>query len=182
MTAWLKLVPSWTWLAMAWALSLALVGGAQQVRVALAQVEAAVALTKAANSATALADYKTEVSERDRKATLAALQETKRRMAAIDEVQKDAEQQLETARADAANAGSALERLKLRLEAAERRSRDAGNTITAQLSQAAEADSRVRTELLGRLGALAQLYAGVADDSRIRGLVCERSFDSLGGW
>lgn len=170
MTAWLKLVPSWAW----WALALLVVAGAQQLRVAGAQVQAADAVA-------ALADYKTEVSERDRKATLAALQETKRRMAAIDEVQKDAEQQLEAARADAADAGSALERLKLRLEAAERRSRDAGNTITAQLSQAAEADSRVRAELLGRLGALAQLYSGVADESRIRGLACERSFDSLGG-
>lgn len=170
MTAWLKLVPSWVW----WALALVAVAGVQQLRVAGAQVQAA-------GSVSALSDYKTEVSERDRKATLAALQETKRRMAAIDEVQKDAEQQLETARADAANAGGALERLKLRLEAAELRSRDAGNTITAQLSQAAEADSRVHTELLGRLGALAQLYAGVADESRVRGLACEGSFDSLGG-
>ena len=170
MTAWLKLVPSWAW----WLLALLAVAGVQQLRVAGAQVQAAGAVS-------ALADYKTEVSERDRKATLAALQETKRRMAAVDEVQKHAQEQLETARADAANAGSALERLKLRLEAAERRSRYAGNTITAQLSQAAEADSRVRTELLGRLGALAQLYAGVADESRVRGLACEGSFDSLGG-
>ncbi|MFP5422460.1 MAG: DUF2514 family protein [Gammaproteobacteria bacterium] len=170
MGAWLKLVPSWAWLSVA----LVVVGGVQQLRVAGAQVQAAGAVS-------ALADYKTEVSERDRKATLAALQETKRRMAAIDEVQKDAEEQLEIARTDAANAGSALERLKLRLEAAERRSRDAGNTITAQLSQAAEADSRVRTEVLGRLGALAQLYAAVADDRGIRGSSCERHYDSLGG-
>lgn len=170
MTAWLKLVPSWVW----WALALVAMGGVQQLRVAGAQVQAAGALS-------ALADYKTEVSERDRKATLAALQETKRRMAAIDEVQKDAEQQLETARADAASAGGALERLKLRLEAAERRSRDAGNTITAQLSQAAEADSRVRTELLGRLGALAQLYAGVADERGVAGTACERAYDGVKG-
>lgn len=181
MSAWLKLIPPWAWLAIAWALSLVLVGGGQQIRVSLAQVKAAAALASAAKSASALADYQAEVGERDRKATLAALQETKRRMTAFDEVQKDGEQKLEAARADAAAAGSALERLKLRLEAAERRSRDAGHTITAQLSQAAETDSRVRTELLGRLGALAQLYAGVADESRIRGLACEGSFDSLGG-
>lgn len=167
---WLKLVPSWAW----WLLALLAVAGVQQLRVAGAQVQSAGAVS-------ALADYITEVSERDRKATLAALQETKRRMAAVDEVQKHAQEQLETARADAANAGSALERLKLRLEAAEQRSRDAGNTITAQLSQAAEADSRVRTELLGRLGALAQLYAGVADESRVAGHACERAYDALGG-
>lgn len=181
MTAWLKLVPPWAWLAGAWALSLALVGGVQQVRVALAQVEAARALAAAEQSAGALADYKTEVSERDRKATLAALQETKRRMAAIDKVQKDAELQLETARADAANAGSALERLRQRLDIAERRSRAAGNTITSQLGKAAEADSRVRTELLGRLGALAQLYAGVADERGVAGTACERAYDGVKG-
>ena len=168
--AWLKLVPSWAW----WLLALVAVGGAQQLRVAGAQVQAAGAVAE-------LADYKTEVSERDRKATLAALQETKRRMLASEEEQQNAEQQLEAYRADAALAGSALERLQQRLAVAERRSREAGNTITAQLSQAAEADSRVRAELLGRLGALAKLYAGVADESRIAGLTCERSFDSLGG-
>ncbi|MCR4508941.1 DUF2514 domain-containing protein [Pseudomonas sp. 32.2.56] len=170
MSAWLKLVPPWAW----WALALLAVAAGQQLRVAVAQVQAAGAVT-------ALADYKAEVAERERQATLADLQETKRRMAAIDEVQKNADQQLEAARADAAAAGSALERLKLRLEAAERRSRDAGNTITAQLSQAAEADSRMRTELLGRLGALAQLYAGVADESRVAGQACERAYDVLIG-
>lgn len=53
----------------------------------------------------------------------------------------------------------------------------------ALLSQAAEAYSRVRAELLGRLGALAKLYAGAAAESRITGQACERSFDSffLGG-
>ena len=168
--AWLKLVPSWVW----WALALLAVAGLQQLRVAGAQVQAAGAVS-------ALAAYKTEVSERDQRANLAALQESKRRIAAFDKEQKHADEQLEAARADAAGAGSALERLQLRLAAAEQRSRAAGNTITAQLSQAAEADSRVRTELLGRLGALAKLYAGAADESRITGLTCERSFDSLGG-
>jgi chromosome segregation ATPase len=168
MTGWLKLVPAWAW----WVLALLAVGGVQQLRVAGAQVAAGTAITE-------LADYKTEVSERAHRATLAALQETKRRMAAIDEVQKDAEQQLETARADAAGAAAALERLQQRLAAAEQRSRNAGNAITAQLGQAAEADSRMRTELLGRLGALAQLYAGVADANRINGLACESAWAAI---
>lgn len=170
MAAWLKLVPTWAW----WLLALLAVAGVQQLRVAGAYVQAAGAVS-------ALADYKAEVAERDRRAAVAALQETKRRMAALDEVQQNAERQLEVARADAAGAAAALERLQHRLADSEQRSRAAGNSITAQLSQAAEADSRVRTELLGRLGALAQLYAGVADESRIRGLACEGSFDSLGG-
>lgn len=170
MTAWLKLVPSWAW----WALALTAVASVQQLRVAGAQVEAAGAVT-------ALADYKTEVSERDRKATLAALQETKRRMAAIDEVQKDAEQQLEAARADAAGAGAALERLQQRLTAAEQRSRAAGNTITAQLGASAEAAARVRADLLGRVGAAAGLYAGVADERGVAGTACERAYDGVKG-
>ena len=168
--AWLKLVPPLAW----WVLALLIVGVGQQLRVSGAQVEAATAVAS-------LAGYKTEVSDRDRRANLAALQESKRRIAAIDKEQKHADEQLEAARADAAGADSALERLQQRLAATEQRSRAAGNTITAQLSQAAEADSRVRTELLGRLGSLAKLYAGAADESRIAGLTCERSFDSLGG-
>nr|WP_298113876.1 DUF2514 family protein [uncultured Pseudomonas sp.] len=168
MAAWLKLVPSWAW----WVLALLAVGGVQQLRVAGAQVQAAGAVAS-------LAGYKTEVSERDRKAALAALQETKRRMAAIDEVQKDAEQQLEAARADAAGAGAALERLQQRLTAAEQRSRAAGNTITTQLGQAAESAARVRAELLGGMGKMAGLYADQADRSRIAGTACERSYDAL---
>lgn len=168
--AWLKLIPSWAY----WLLALIIAAGAQQLRIAGAQVEAAGAVT-------ALADYKTEVSERDRRATLAALQETKRRMAVSEKEQKNAEQQLQTARTDAAAAGSALERLQQRYAAAELRARAAGNTITAQLSATAEATARMRADLLGRVGALAQLYAGVADDRGIRGASCERHYDSLGG-
>ena len=170
MTAWLKLVPSWVW----WALALLAVAGVQQLRVAGAQVQAAGAVS-------ALADYKTEVSERDRKAMLAALQETKRRMLASTEEQQNAEKQLEAARADVALADSALERLQQRLTAAERRSREAGNTITAQLSAATEAEARVRADLLGRVGEAAGLYADIADDRGIRGTSCERHYDSLGG-
>lgn len=170
MSAWLKLVPPWAY----WVLALGIVAGAQQLRVAAAQSDAAGAVS-------ALADYKTDVSERDRLAAVAALQETKRRMAAIDEVTKHAEQQLEVARADAAGAGAALERLQQRLAAAEQRGRSAGNTITAQLSQASTTTARVHADLLGRLGEAAGLYAAVADESRVRGLGCEGAFDALGG-
>lgn len=170
MIALIKGLPGWVW----WLLALLIITGGQQVRVSMAQADAAQAVT-------ALAGYKAEVTERDRRAAVAALQETKRRMAALDEVQQNAERQLEVARSDAASAGSALERLKLRLAAAEQRSRDAGNSITAQLGQAAEDAARMRADLFGRLGAAAQLYADIADQRGIAGVACERAYDGLAG-
>jgi hypothetical protein len=165
---WLKLAPAWAY----WALALLIVSGGQQLRVVIAQ-------SQALKSQTDLANYKAEVSEIARRVTLANLQETKRRITAADEVQKDAEQQIELARADADRAGAALERLRKRYEGAERRSRAAGDSITDQLSAATESEARVRAELFGGLGALAGIYAGEADERGIRGRACERQYESL---
>lgn len=165
----LRGLPGWSW----WLLALVIIAGGQQVRVSMAQADAA-------QAATALADYKTEVAERDRLAAADALQETKRRIAALDEVQQNAEQQLEVARTDAADAAAALERLQQRLADAEQRSRAAGNSITAQLSQAADTTARVRADLLGWIGEAAGLYAAVADQRGIAGSSCELAFDALG--
>jgi chromosome segregation ATPase len=163
-----KLLPAWAY----WALAVLLVLGVQQIRVTAAHMQASAAITE-------LATYRAEVSEMARRVTLAALHETQRRELARDEVQKDAEQQIELARADAARAGDALGRLQQRLDIAERRSRAAGNTITDQLSAATEAEARMRAELFGGLGALAQLYASEADERGIRGQACERQYGSL---
>ncbi len=168
MTAWLKFVPSWAW----WALALAVVAGGQQMRVLSAQSDAAQARTD-------LASYRTEVSERDRRAALFVIQENQRRQVATEKADAEAQEQLAAARIDADRAGSALERLQQRLAAAEQRSRDAGNAITAQLSQAAEDAARVRADVFGRVGEAAQLYAGVADERGVAGAACERTYDSL---
>jgi len=170
MTAWLKLVPAWAW----WVLALAVVAGGQQVRVLSAQAVAAEAQT-------ALANYRTEVAERDRRAAMFLIQENQRRQAATEKADAEAQQQLAAARGDAERAGSALERLKLRLAAAEQRSRDAGNSITAQLGQAAEDAARMRADMLGRLGAAAGFYAGIADQRGIAGATCEKAYDGLRG-
>lgn len=170
MTAWLKLVPGWAW----WVLALAVVAGGQQMRVLSAQ-------SVASKAQADLADYRTEVSERDRRAALFVIQENQRRHAATEKADAEAQEQLAAARTDAERAGSALERLKLRLAAAEQRSRDAGNAITAQLSQAVEGAARVRADLLGRVGEAAQLYARVADERGIAGLACEKSYDAVKG-
>lgn len=170
MTAWLKLVPAWAW----WALALAVVAGWQQIRVSSAQ-------SVAAGAQRELADYRAEVAERDRRAAVFVIQENQRRQAATEKADAEAQQQLAAARDDAERAGNALERLQQRLAAAEQRSRDAGNSITAQLGQAAEDAARVRADMLGRLGAAAQLYAGIADQRGIAGSACERAYDGVAG-
>ena len=170
MTAWLKLVPTLAY----WLLALAVVAGGQQIRVLSAQSDAAQARTD-------LASYRTEVSERDRRAALFVIQENQRRQAATEKADAEAHEQLASARIDADRAGSALERLQQRLGAAEKRSRDAGNAITAQLSQAAEDAARVRADVLGRVGEAAQLYAGVADERGIAGSACEKAYDAVKG-
>jgi hypothetical protein len=151
---------------------LLIVAGGQQIRVVIAQ-------SVAAKAQTDLATYRAEVSEIARRVTLANLQETKRRITAADKVQKDAEQQIELARADAAAAGTALERLRKRYAGTERRSRAAGDSITDQLSAATEAEARMRADLLSRIGAAAGLYAAEADERGIRGSACERQYGSL---
>lgn len=170
MTAWLKLVPTWSYLVLA----LVLAVGVQQIRVLSAQSDAAKAQAD-------LASYRTEVSERDRRAALFVIQENQRRQAATEKADAEAQEQLAAARTDAERAGSALERLKLRLAAAEQRSRDAGNAITAQLSQAAEDAARVRADVFGRVGEAAQLYARVADERGIAGSACEKAYDAVKG-
>ena len=170
MTAWLKFVPSWAW----WVIALAVVAGWQQIRVSSAQ-------SVAAGAQRELAEYRAEVAGRDRRAAVFIIQENQRRQAATEKADAEAQQQLDQARSDAARADSALERLQQRLAAAEQRSRDAGNSITAQLGKAAEDTARVRADMLGRLGAAAQLYAGVADQRGIAGVACERAYDGVAG-
>ena len=167
MTAWLKLVPAWAW----WLLALAVIAGAQQYRVLSAQ-------SVASKAQTDLATYRTEVSERDRRAALFVIQENQRRQAATEKADAEAQKKLAAARTDAERAGSALERLQQHLAAAEQRSREAGNAITAQLGQAAEDAARVRADVFGRTGKAAQLYAAVADERGVAGRTCERAYDA----
>ena len=165
-----KLIPGWAY----WALALAVVAGGQQVRVLSAQSDASKAQAD-------LATYRAEVSERDRRAAMAVIQENQRRQAATEKADAEAQEQLAAARTDAERASSALERLQQRLAAAEQRSRDAGNAITAQLSQAAEDAARMRADVFGGIGTAAQLYAAVADDRGIAGSTCEKSYDAVKG-
>ncbi|ANF26047.1 DUF2514 family protein [Stutzerimonas stutzeri] len=170
MTAWLKLIPGWAY----WVLALAVVAGGQQIRVLSAQSVASKAQVE-------LANYRTDVSERDRRAALFVIQENQRRQAATEKADEQAQEQLASARTDADRAGSALERLQQRLAAAEQRGIKAGNAITAQLGQAAEDAARVRADVFGRIGEAAQLYAAVADERGVAGSACEKAWDEVKG-
>ncbi|WP_395501848.1 DUF2514 family protein [Ectopseudomonas mendocina] len=172
MIAWLKLVPSWAWAGAAGLVLAMVVGGVQQVRVYGLQ-------SKLETERSAFSNYRAEVAERDRRAAMFVIQENQRRQAAVEKADADAKQQLDQARSDAARAGSALERLQQRLAAAEQRSRDAGNSITAQLGQTAEDAARVRADLLGRLGAAAGFYAGIADERGVAGTACEKAYGAM---
>lgn len=166
--AWVRLVPLWAWLAVV----LGLWTVVEELR--LANLRGELVSEQAAHSG-----YRAEVAERDRRAALASLAETKRRQVAAERVEKDAQGKLGQAQGDAARAGDALQRLQQRYAETEQRARQCGDAITAQLSAAAEAGARMRAELLGRLGAAAGLYAAAADDNRVRGQACEASYDSL---
>lgn len=166
--AWVRLVPLWAWLAVV----LGLWTVVEELR--LANLRGELVAEQAAHSG-----YRAEVAERDRRAALASLAETKRRQVAAEGVEKDAQGKLGQAQGDAARAGDALQRLQQRYAETEQRARQCGDAITAQLSAAAEAGARMRAELLGRLGAAAGLYAAAADDNRVRGQACEASYDSL---
>lgn len=166
--AWVRVVPLWAWLAVV----LGLWTVVEELR--LANLRGELVAEQAAHSG-----YRAEVAERDRRAALAALAETKRRQVAVEGVEKDAQGKLDQAQGDAARAGDALQRLQQRYAETEQRARQCGDAITAQLSAAAEAGARMRADLLGRLGAAAGLYAAAADDNRVRGQACEASYDSL---
>lgn len=166
--AWVRVVPLWAWLAVV----LGLWTVVEELR--LANLRGELVAEQAAHSG-----YRAEVAERDRRAAVAALAETKRRQVAAEGVEKDAQGKLGQAQSDAARAGDALQRLQQRYAETEQRARQCGDAITAHLSAAAEADARMRAELLGRLGAAAGLYAVAADDNRVRGQACEAFHDSL---
>ncbi len=78
---WISAVPAWCW----WLIALVLVAGGQQCRVVIADGTAADARAESARSDKALADYRLEISERDRRAAAQARTEEQRRQAVADE-------------------------------------------------------------------------------------------------
>lgn len=183
MAAWLKLVPSWAWLAGAWALSLVLVGGAQQVRVAMAQVEAAGAVASMERQAAA---HEHTLGEIARAATrqLQAQQEQRKalelRLADIDakEHKELTDAQAENDRLQRLYAGADAERKRLRIEVIVA----ANDRVVSDTASAGSLGNGARVELSEQAGSTVwDIRGGMISDraklAYLQGYVCEQRPD-----
>lgn len=168
----LKLIPSWAWPWIA-GIGLALVVGAgQQVRVW--SVQAGLAEESRAHSS-----YRLEVAERDRRAAADAVAETKRRIAAMDEVGRNATREIESARADAAAADASAGWLRREIDRLRAGRSATCSAIAAGERAAGEPAVVVLGELLESADRMAGELAAALDESRVRGRACEAAYDSL---
>lgn len=165
---WLGAVPAWCW----WLIALVLVAGGQQYRVVVAQGETATARTE-------LADYRLEVSERDRRATAQARTEEQRRQAVADEEGESARKKLELAQGRAADAESAAGGLRGEIARLRNGHRATCDTIAAQQRQAGTSAVVVLGGLLEDADRMAGDLAAALERSRIAGLACEAVVDGV---
>lgn len=167
--SWLGVVPVWIW----WLIVLALVGGGQQYRVVVAQGESSTARSE-------LADYRLEVSERDRRAAAQARTEEQRRQVVADEEGESARKKLELAKGRAANAESAADGLRWEIARLRDGHRATCDTIAAQQRQAGTSAVVVLGGLLEEADRMAGDLATALERSRIAGLACEAVIDGFG--
>ncbi|MND58158.1 hypothetical protein D3C80_493040 [compost metagenome] len=165
---WLGAVQAWWWL-----IALVLVAGGQQYRVAVAQGDTATARGE-------LADYRLEVSERDRRAAAQARTEEQRRTTAQEEARAHARKEHLVADAGAAGANAAGQRLRndaARFAATV--SCSGPDTAAIARGQAATRAAMVLTDLLARADERAGDLAKAYDLARVAGQTCEALYDSL---
>lgn len=172
---WLAAVPAWCW----WLIALVLVAGGQQYRVVVADGAAADARAATAKADKALADYRLEVSERDRRAAAQARTEEQRRQAVADEEGESARQQLELAHGRAAAAESAAGGLRGEISRLRAGHRATCDTIAAQQRQAGTSAVVVLGGLLEEADRMAGDLSTALERSRIAGLACEAVIDGI---
>lgn len=165
---WLKLIPPWCW----WVLALLVVAGAQQIRVGAGKLDASSARAE-------LADYRLEISERDRHATAQARTEEKRRQAVADEEGESARQKLELAQGRAAAAESAAGGMRGEIERLRAGRSATCDTIATQQRQAGTSAVVVLGGLLEDSDRMAGSLAEALERSRIAGLACESIYTGL---
>ncbi|WP_277604243.1 DUF2514 family protein [Pseudomonas capeferrum] len=168
-------MPAWCW----WLIALALVAGSQQYRVVLANGETAAARGETEAARTELADYRLDVSERDRRAAAQSRTEEQRRQAVADEEGESARQKLELAQGRAAAAESAAGGLRgevARLRDGHRATCDA---IATQQRKAGASAVLVLGGLLEEADRMAGIFAEALERSRVAGRACEAIADGL---
>lgn len=113
---------------------------------------------------------------------LAARTEETRRRAAQQEVIHATEDALAKARSDAAAARGAAQRLRdYAAQLAAAASTAASDTAAAEGGAPAAGPGLVLLDLFRRVDDTAGELASALDESRARGIACERAYDSLGG-
>ncbi|WP_233473933.1 DUF2514 family protein [Cupriavidus pauculus] len=115
------------------------------------------------------------------KAVAAARIEEQRRTAAQTEIANVAKQDADTARADARAAGDAADRLRKRVEQLFAAARSATDTGPAGPSKGQPGGDPldVLVDVLGRSDRATGIVAAYADQVKVAGLACERSYDAL---
>lgn len=172
---WFGAVPAWCW----WLIALVLVAGGQQYRVVIADGAAADARAQSARTDKALADYRLEVSERDRRAVAQARTEEQRRQAVADEAGRKADEKYTDLEGRAAAAESRADGLRGEI-ARLRAGRSATcNTIATQQRQARTSAVVVLGGLLEESDRMAGSCAAALERSRIAGLACEAVVDGI---
>lgn len=170
MAAWLKLVPSWAWPWIAGGLLALTVGGVQQVRIVGLQVDLA-------NEQSAHSSYRTEVAERDRRAALAALAETQRRLVVDADNRKKNHEELQQAQADAATADRIAGGLRAELNRI--RGIVASYSVATAGSQAGRSAYDLLADLLEEVERAGRAMAAEADRRGVAGAMCERAYQGL---
>lgn len=172
---WLGAVPAWCW----WLIALVLVAGGQQYRVVIEQGAAADAMAETARSEKAMADYRLEVSERDRRAAAQARTEEKRRQAVADEEGESARKKLELAQGRAAAAESSAGGLRGEIARLRDGHRATCDAIATQQRQAGASAVLVLGGLLEDADRMAGSCSAALERSRIAGLACEAVVDGI---
>ena len=165
---WLGSVPHWCW----WLIAMVLVAGGQQYRVVAAQGETDTARSE-------LADYRLQVSERDRRTAAQARTEEQRRQALADKEGESARQQLELAQGRAAAAESAAGGLRGEIDRLRAVRSATCGAVASQQRQAGASAVVVLGGLLEEADRMAGSCAAALERSRIAGMACEAVVDGI---
>jgi len=174
---WRGAVPSWRW----WLIALVLVAGGQQYRVVIAEAATADAQAETARAGRALASYRLEISERDRRAAAQTRTEEQRRQKAADEEGESAQEKLDLAESRAATAESAAGGMRGEIERLRADRAATCDTIASQQRKAGASAVVVLGGLLEEADRMAGSLAEALGRSRIAGQACETIADRMKG-